>query len=236
MCSKLDRGTRHYVLAVGSFFDSPSSVSFNVFFNFHTYKVPYLLLGVSFMIWFTSDNHFGHANIIRYSERPFQDVPEMNEIMIKNWNERVAPTDTVYHLGDFSMNFENMRSVTPRLQGTIHLIAGNHDHCHSVHRKPQNRKKYYDAGFKTINEELIIEFPVLGKVRLHHMPYFNTEEPKLKYADIRPKEDGMILLHGHVHKAFKYNATKKMLNVGVDVWDYAPVSLDTVVNFIQTTF
>ncbi len=53
-------------------------------------------------IWFTSDTHFGHANIIRFCDRPFKDIQEMNERLIANWNAVVRPGDSVYHMGDFS--------------------------------------------------------------------------------------------------------------------------------------
>lgn len=78
--------------------------------------------------WFTSDTHFGHTNIIKYSKRPFQDVEEMNEHMIAEWNKRVQPNDDIFHLGDFAfMKPGPMQSLLYRLQGKKHIIFGNHD-------------------------------------------------------------------------------------------------------------
>jgi len=54
-------------------------------------------------IWFTSDHHFGHKNIIEFSKRPFANVEEMNAELVKRWNERIAKEDKVYHLGDFAL-------------------------------------------------------------------------------------------------------------------------------------
>jgi len=76
------------------------------------------------MIYFTSDTHFDHENIIKYCNRPFKDVNHMNESMIENWNNTVNDTDTVMHLGDFS--FKSDKFIN-RLNGNITLIKGNHD-------------------------------------------------------------------------------------------------------------
>lgn len=78
--------------------------------------------------FFTSDTHFGHANIIRLCNRPFQNVEEMNEVLIENWNKVVSKDDTVFHLGDFAFGGSSVwNSIIPRLNGHINLIIGNHD-------------------------------------------------------------------------------------------------------------
>lgn len=76
-------------------------------------------------IWVTSDTHFGHENIIKYTKRPFSTVEEMDETIIKNWNEVVKPRDIVWHLGDFS--WRSAGYYRRRLNGDINLILGNHD-------------------------------------------------------------------------------------------------------------
>lgn len=68
-------------------------------------------------IWFTSDHHFGHANIIKYTERPFNSVGHMNASMIGSWNGVVAPDDTVYYLGDFAMQPHLVAEILPQLNG-----------------------------------------------------------------------------------------------------------------------
>jgi calcineurin-like phosphoesterase family protein len=79
-------------------------------------------------VFFTSDTHFGHTNIIRYDPRPFAGVQEMNEALIKNWNSVVGPKDTVYHLGDVSiLRPSSTKEILARLQGRICLIRGNHE-------------------------------------------------------------------------------------------------------------
>ena len=82
-------------------------------------------------IWFTSDTHFGHANIIKFVGRPFKSVEEMDETIIERWNECVRPGDSVYHLGDFALMQRTTAEVeeyVKRLRGQKFLIYGNHDH------------------------------------------------------------------------------------------------------------
>lgn len=79
-------------------------------------------------IWFISDTHFNHANIIKYCRPEFNSVEEMNELMIENWNKVVKKGDKVYHLGDvFFGNKEEFKKLWPRLNGKKRLIVGNHD-------------------------------------------------------------------------------------------------------------
>ena len=78
-------------------------------------------------IYFTSDTHFGHASILNFCKRPFKDVDEMNEELIKRWNEVISKEDTVFHLGDFAFGgVEIWNKTLPRLNGHIVLILGNH--------------------------------------------------------------------------------------------------------------
>ena len=79
-------------------------------------------------IFFTADTHWGHRNIIKYCQRPFADVDEMNETLITNWNNSVGKDDIVFHLGDFAMGGSaDWSRLLDRLNGRIYLILGNHD-------------------------------------------------------------------------------------------------------------
>lgn len=82
--------------------------------------------------FFTSDTHFGHTNIIEYTCRPFKSVEEMDECIIKRWNDRVKPEDIVFHLGDFCIK-GNYNKYSERLNGTIIWIKGNHDKKPIIH-------------------------------------------------------------------------------------------------------
>jgi len=78
-------------------------------------------------IWFTSDTHFYHKNIIKFTNRPWNTVEEMNNALINNWNEVVKPNDTVFHLGDFAFTSNgNWKKLINELNGKIYLILGNH--------------------------------------------------------------------------------------------------------------
>jgi calcineurin-like phosphoesterase family protein len=178
------------------------------------------------MRFFTSDHHFGHANVIKYCARPFADVDEMNEALVANWNATVGPEDEVFYLGDFSLNKTALLEFAPRLQGRKHLIVGNHDHCHPVRcrseaKQQTMRKMYYDCGFETILLQLSI---VLAnrEVVLHHMPYRGDHGSDERYPEWRPQDNGLFLLCGHVHEKFAERG--RQINVGVDVRGFKPVS------------
>lgn len=159
--------------------------------------------------FFTSDHHFGHANILKYCpERPFEDVGTMNLGLIANWNSKVADDDVVYVLGDFGFgSFERLASIVARLHGTKVLLMGNHDR--------HSRGGYLRMGFsevlgKTRADKVILrDIPDLGKVYLSHYPP--------KEARDRPT------LCGHVHQNWKIREDLRAVNIGVDVWDFMPI-------------
>ncbi len=174
------------------------------------------------MNYFTSDLHLGHRSIIEYCSRPYSSVEEMDEGLIKNWNDLVKPEDTVYVLGDFCLRSSSIE-LALRLNGTKILVAGNHD-------EPFRGKKigrYTDAGFTEIYRRG--QFPEIQledgrKVRLSHLPYTPHDD---RYAEDLPLDDGMALLHGHVHEKWTMKLTQKgtmQLNVGVDVHNFWPIS------------
>lgn len=197
------------------------------------------------MVYFTSDNHFYHQNVIRYCNRPYEDVESMNEDMISKWNSLVTPEDTVYVLGDFSLAFRPVEAFSFRFQGTRYLVPGNHDFNHSYHKKSRNNEnrekwhqKYRDYGWNVLPEQITIDLPGLGLVNMCHHPYATEFELKEgdKYKDWRPVDDGKLLLCGHVHEKW---LTKKspngtlMINVGVDQHGFAPVSLDKIIEIAK---
>lgn len=197
-------------------------------------------------IFLTSDLHIFHANVIKYCNRPYDTVEQMNEMLVKHWNDTVSPDDIVYCLGDFSMAARPVETFTRRLNGTKYLIPGNHDFCHSYHKKsrtPENRakwiKQYEDWGWNILEEQTTLAIPGLATFNLCHMPYSipneGLYEGQDKYIQWRPKDDGRILLCGHVHEKWKTKVSSKgtlMINVGVDVNQYKPISIEEIGDII----
>lgn len=198
------------------------------------------------MIYFTSDNHYYHTRVIQYCNRPFSTVEEMNEAMVLGWNYTVKPEDTVYHLGDFSMAFRAVELFPKRLLGTKILIPGNHDFCHSFHKRSRNIEnqskwisKYLENGFEDVMaERWKIDFYGYANFQLCHHPYATDYELENgdKYSKWRPVDDGTILLCGHVHEKWKTKRSPKgtlMINVGVDVWNFRPVSIEEIMQIVK---
>ena len=177
--------------------------------------------------YFTSDHHFNHTNIIRYCNRPYTSVEEMNEDMVRRWNETVSNEDTVYYLGDFSLQPKEVEYWLSRLNfKVIHLYLGNHD---APFKKPSLDNRYKQWGFTSVRTTGIFEKDQY-KFFLSHLPYKGLEggDYEERYADLRPTDKGDWMLCGHVHE--KWKIKNKMINVGVDVWNGRPVSLETLLS------
>jgi len=181
------------------------------------------------MIWFTSDTHFFHRNVIEYCQRPWANVQEMNAGLISNWNARVKPNERVYVLGDFCFGGNTRaREILSQLNGHKILIRGNHD---------QPAHKMIAAGFSEVYENERIELPNGQSVLLSHFPfhpdslndedYWRIYEHDQRYTHKRIMDDReSILLHGHVHQQWKTQG--RQINVGVDVWNQGPVSHEQI--------
>jgi calcineurin-like phosphoesterase family protein len=184
--------------------------------------------------FFTADEHFGHANIIRYSGRPFASADDMGEALIKAWAATVGPKDEVWVLGDFALGpIYAALDLAQLLPGRKTLVPGNHDRCWPGHRKGGEKwvAEYEAAGFRVV--EAPVELRLAGRdVRLNHFPYVgDSRENKNRYALHRPVDAGKWLLHGHVHE--KWRQRGRQVNVGVDAWAGRPVAEDELVRLIE---
>lgn len=164
--------------------------------------------------YFVSDLHFGHNNVINYCNRPWKDKHEMNEAMVRIWNKKVKPWDTVYILGDFSLSPKAAAEFAPRLNGKKHLIVGNHDAPfeYETKRKPESMRKKYLINFESVESAGFIELKNGIGVFMSHFPY--DVEYDTRYKKYRPKDAGNWLLHGHLHA--KYIKKGKQIDVGFD--------------------
>jgi calcineurin-like phosphoesterase family protein len=180
-------------------------------------------------IWFVSDEHYDHANILLYANRPFNTVNHMQSVFVANHNSIVKPEDEVYHLGDFSMNEKTVPIILPQLNGRHTLVHGNHDRTFPTHKHHEAAtQRYLQYGFVGVYQEL----HNFHGFHLCHLPH--TEEGKhgQKFAEWRPTANReTYLLHGHVHNSWKVNG--KQINVGVDQWNYFPVSLDEIKALVE---
>lgn len=165
------------------------------------------------MIFFTSDLHLGHSNIIRYCNRPFEHVADMDNTLIKNWNNKVRPDDQVYVLGDFS--FGHPDKYVGYLHGRIFLVPGNHD-------KIKRFENWEKAGKVKILPEL-------------HRCSLNGQPMSLCHYAMRVWDRshfGSWHLFGHSHGSMP-QPFGKCRDVGVDTTkDYAPISFDEIRDFM----
>jgi calcineurin-like phosphoesterase family protein len=171
--------------------------------------------------YFTSDCHFGHDKIREYSNRPFKSLKEMDTTLIRNWNARVKPEDTVFHIGDFCFKnspnavargeggIKSPQSCEKMLNGKIIFIKGNHDGHNNV-KTPITRMTIVYGG-KTI---LLIHDP---------MDIVNIGNHNLVFC-------------GHVHTDWETNKIGgiDVINVGVDVNKFRPVSLEELLKKVRT--
>ena len=181
--------------------------------------------------WFCSDHHYGHKNVIKLCNRPFNDLHSMHRTMTERHNEKVGKNDICFFVGDFAFaNAKDTKKYLDQLNGRKILVAGNHD-------------KMGDIGYMTAGFDLVLhraQIKIAGKyVNLSHYPYLNNKAEqddadsggyKVKYADRRLVDDGNFLIHGHVHGAWKTRG--RMINVGVDVWNFFPVSISEIESYI----
>lgn len=187
------------------------------------------------MIFFTSDEHYGHHNIIKYCNRPYANTDEMREALIDNHNRVVKNDDEVWHLGDFAFDKAQILPILHRLNGRHRLISGNHDDTFIKHRNCGNALfNYQSDGFYEVNQVRRMNLVGLGETLLCHLPMQGNDYDN-RYSDFAPHQkyfdDEKIkwLIHGHIHGAWKIK--NNMLNVGVDVWNYTPVSLEELADF-----
>lgn len=181
-------------------------------------------------LWFISDNHFNHANILNFTNydgskvRPiFKDVTDMNERMISNWNSKIKPQDKVYHLGDVAFgNVANFDSIMSRLNGHKRLILGNHDGFDIGVYQKYFRIEPCWRQFKDMPKKFICTH-----VPIHESTLFSTKGPVWN-------------VHGHVHgnnvkfdeSDFQGADNPKYVNISVEKINYTPVHIEELMRMM----
>ena len=170
-------------------------------------------------IYFTSDLHLGHDREFIYTPRGFQSVWEMNDTIVKNWNDIITPNDDVYCLGDLMLgdNDAGIRYIK-NLKGHIHVIRGNHD--------TEARMNLYNKCYNIV-EITEGQFFDWGKYHfyLNHYPTFTSNLEKSDRI-----AEHIVNLYGHTHqKTNFYNDIPFMYHVGVDSHDCKPVLIQDII-------
>ncbi len=171
------------------------------------------------MNFYIADTHFFHDNILRFSHRPFKDVVEMNETIIRNWNSVVSDNDDVYILGDVAnrTNVEKINDVISRLKGKKHLVVGNHDVVILKNKKLQN-------FFVEIKDMIQVKDGDDSIVLCHY--------PMAEWPGFYR---GAYHFFGHIHNndndACKIMKNiKNAYNVGVDILGFCPKTKNQIIN------
>lgn len=174
-------------------------------------------------VFFTADSHFNHANIIDYCNRPFDNVEQMDEVLINNWNRVVGSDDVVFYLGDFCLGGSMVwTKILDRLNGRIYLILGNHD--------LRNLRRNVACRFESVALQMMVELEE-QKILLNHYPFLCYDGA----------DDGVWQLFGHVHSGsssigsdlFRLDMLyPSQYDLGVDNNAYSPVSFIQVKHII----
>ena len=172
------------------------------------------------MKYYTSDLHFSHNRIIDYENRPFKSVEEMDEMLIKNWNNKVKPGDEVYILGDFGFcKGKRVNYLLDRLNGQKFLIKGNHDNYFLNDKDFDKSKFVWIRDYSTVKDNgyviSMFHYPIAVWDRQHH---------------------GALHFYGHVHSnknghhPLLLDLGDNAINVGCDVHNYEPMSLEELLS------
>lgn len=196
-------------------------------------------------IHFTSDWHIGHANSIKFDERPFKDLDHMHRVLVNNYNAQVPPDGLCYFLGDIGLSSnETVGKILSELNGTKVLVLGNHD------------KKFnamYELGFDVVLHGATI-YIAGERVTMTHCPLrgvfredvtgmrgavkgdlWHGEHKQLAFSCTN---EGQFHLHGHIHSGpanKKKRIDGRQMDVGAPANKYRPVSISEVESWIAKT-
>jgi calcineurin-like phosphoesterase family protein len=205
-------------------------------------------------VFFTSDHHLGHRAMAwkrRYGEWPEDKslvTPELvadhDDMLAQHWDQTVSTADVVWVLGDLTANSKHVPEALTWFEqrpGTKHLVLGNHDPAHPMHRDAYKWQRAYFRAFESVQMAAKRTVP-LGPGRhqlvlLSHFPYTGDGIGREDRCNQwRLPSQGYAVLHGHTHSPEKVTiaekvgdwAPAKQIHVGVDAWDFTPVPLEQI--------
>lgn len=171
------------------------------------------------MVYFIADLHFGHPEIIPFGGRPFGSLDEMEEVLIANWNATVHDDDEVYVLGDFCLDAGRSSDILRELQGTKHLVRGNHDAAFAIGEGATQ-------GFASVSDYREVWHKGTMFV-LSHYPLYRWNG----------METGAYCLHGHMHhlddEYLEYAGENRLLCVAAEHVNYTPIGLGEAVKRVE---
>lgn len=165
-------------------------------------------------IYFTADPHFFHENIIKYCNRPFENVKEMNDYIVKQWNSVIQKDDVVWLLGDLALNCtkDEAKSVIEKLHGNIKIVLGNHDHWPMSFYQSLSNVSYVSKYPVIIQDFFILSHTPMFVS--NNAPYFN--------------------IFGHVHNNPEFTTeTEHSLCVSMERWDYKPIQCEALKEYLD---
>jgi calcineurin-like phosphoesterase family protein len=176
-------------------------------------------------VYFASDYHLDHKSVIKFDQRPFKNVNEMNDELIKRWNDVISDDDIVFYLGDLSHRSspKRVKYLIDQLNGKIHLIKGNHDKDHDLN-KIKDRFESIGHYMDLYVRDNDVSQDFFQQIVLFHYPIYSWNRAHY----------GSWQLHGHCHQSLvstdfgKEFYKRKVLDMGCNAWDYKPVSYETI--------
>jgi calcineurin-like phosphoesterase family protein len=191
-------------------------------------------------VFYTSDLHLGHRLMLQ--TRGFQAIEDHDEAVIGNWNQAVSPGDTVWLLGDVAMRWDDaLRAKLARLNGTVHLVTGNHDCMFPAHRRAQRRQAEWAGCFASI-QQYARRRTGNREFLMSHFPYHGDHSEEDRFSQYRLRDEGLWLVHGHTHSKEKLGPFMlpvavfsgipqprgRQVHVGLDARDLRPVPEEQV--------
>jgi calcineurin-like phosphoesterase family protein len=186
-------------------------------------------------IYFTSDLHLGHKNVIKFDNRPFSSIEEMHDKLIENWNNKVPKDGIVFFLGDlfYKTNYKKAKEIVDKLNGDIYIIMGNHDRYKELVKLNRFKGIFGDndciGGLDISVKDDDVKNGWQNIVLFH---YAILSWNKVHY--------GSWHLHGHSHQSLfknpdmKWYYDKKVIDVGCNGWNYTPISYEEIKEIMKS--